>query len=170
LLCYDQIMQDLARVQRATRRIPKERHKMLGLPCEFLKSQIIYDGLCQRYSIQFGSGIRSGLNEDYLKAKQNGLIITSLEPETDAAKPAQRSRKSGEKSGAIVEGVVQVSERLRGGDAIQSAAFGLLRASAKVAQAALQNPDDLDELEQLARKAHNALNRLQTGLERAKWG
>lgn len=134
------------------------------------KGKIIYDGLCQRYNIQFGSGIRSDLNEDYLRAKQNGLIITSLEPETHAAKPAQRSRKPGEESGAIVEGIVQMSERLRGGDAIQSAAFGLLRASAKVAQAALHNPDDLEELEQLARKAHNALNRLQTGLERAKWG
>lgn len=134
------------------------------------KEKIIYDGLCQRYNIQFGSGIRSGLNEDYMKAKQNGLIITSLEPETQAAKPPRRSRRPGEESGAMVEGIVQASERLRGGDAIQSAAFGLLRASAKVAQAALHNPDDPDELERLARKAHNALNRLQTGLERAKWG
>jgi len=134
------------------------------------KGKIIYDSLCQFYNIQFGSGIRSGLNEDYMKAKQNGLIITSFEPETSAGKPTQRSRKPGEESGAIVEGIVQMSERLRGGDAIQSAAFGLLRASAKVAQAALHNPDDLDELEQLPRKAHNALNRLQTGLERAKWG
>jgi hypothetical protein len=134
------------------------------------KGKIIYDGLCQRYNIQFGGGIRSGLNEDYLRAKQNGLIITSLEPETYAGKSAQRSRKPGEESGAIVEGIVQMSERLRGGDAIQSAAFGLLRASAKVTQAALHNPDDPDELEQLARKAHNALNRLQIGLERAKWG
>jgi hypothetical protein len=134
------------------------------------KGKIIYDSLCQFYNIQFGGGIRSDLNEDYLKAKQNGLIITSLEPETQTAKPSQRSRKPGEESGAIVEGIVQASERLRGGDAIQSAAFGLLRASAKVAQAALHNPDDPDELERLARKAHNALNRLQTGLERAKWG
>ncbi len=134
------------------------------------KGKIIYDGLCQRYNIQFGGGIRSGLNEDYLRAKQNGLIITSLEPETHSAKPPQRSRKPGEESEAMVEEIVKASERLRGGEAIQSAAFGLLRASAKVVQAALHNPDDLEELEQLARKAHNALNRLQTGLERAKWG
>jgi hypothetical protein len=58
---------------------------------------------------------------------------------------------------------------LRGGTAIQSAAFGLLRASVKVVQAALQDPNELEDLQQLGRKVHNALNRLQTGLERAKY-
>lgn len=134
------------------------------------KGKITYDGLCQRYNIHFGGGIRSGLKEQYMTAKQNGSIITSLEPEIYAAKPSQRSRKPGEESEAVVEEIVKASERLRGGDAIQSAAFGLLRASAKAVQAALRNPDDPEELQQLARKAHNALNRLQTGLERAKWG
>ncbi len=133
------------------------------------KGKIIYDGLCQRYNVYFGKGIRSGLNEEYMTAKQNGLIITALDPETYSAKPAQHSRKPDKESEAIVEEIIVASERLRGGTAIQSAAFGLLRASAKVVQAALQNPNELEELQQLGRKAQNALNRLQNGLERAKY-
>lgn len=134
-----------------------------------LKGAITYDGLCQRYNIYFGRGIRSGLNEEYMKAKQNGLIITTLEPETYGAKPAQRVRKPEQASEPIVEEIVRMSEQLRGGAALQSAAFGLLRASAKVVQAALREPDGVEELEQLGRKVQNALNRLQTGLERAKY-
>ena len=133
------------------------------------KGVISYDGLCQRYNIHFGRGIRTGLNEEYMKAKQNGLIITTLEPETYGARPTQRVRKPAEASEAIVEEIVRTSDQLRGGTAIQSAAFGLLRASAKVVQAALREPDEVEELEQLGRKVQNALNRLQTGLERAKY-
>jgi hypothetical protein len=133
------------------------------------KGMIIYDGLCQRYNIHFGRGIRTSLNEEYMKAKQNGLIITTLEPETYPVRPAQHIRKPDEQSEAIVEEIIRASERLRGGTAIQSAAFGLLRASVKVVQAALQDPNELEDLQQLGRKVHNALNRLQTGLERAKY-
>jgi hypothetical protein len=131
------------------------------------KGMIIYDGLCSRYNIYFGKGIRTSLNEAYMKAKQNGRIIIALDPETYSTQTTQRSRKPDQDSGLIMEDIIRASERMRGGDAIQNAAFGLLRASAKVAQAALHNPGDLYELMQLGRKAQNALNRLQTGLVRA---
>lgn len=133
------------------------------------KGKIIYDGLCSRYSIYFGKGIRSSLNEEYMKAKQNGRIIIALDPETYSARPSQRSRKPDQDSGLIMEEIIRASERMRGGDAIQNVAFGLLRASAKVAQAALHNPDNLEELIQLGRKAQTALNRLQNGLIRANY-
>jgi hypothetical protein len=133
------------------------------------KGVITYDGLCQRYNIHFGRGIRAGLNEEYMKAKQNGLIITTLEPDTDKAKPAQQLHKPDKEFEAIVEEIIKASERLRGGTAIQSTAFGLLRASAKVVQAALRDPNEPDELYKFGRKAQNALNRFQTGLGRAKY-
>ncbi len=132
------------------------------------KGKIIYDGLCQTYNILFGRGIRSRLNEEYMAAKQNGLIITTLEPETLSVKPARQLRKPDRESEVIVEGIIEASERLKGGTAIQSAAFGLLRASARVVQSALQNPNESEELQRLGRKVHNALNRLQVGLDRAK--
>jgi hypothetical protein len=44
------------------------------------KGQIIYDGLLRSHNIFFGSGVRSDLNETYMITKQNGRIITTLEP------------------------------------------------------------------------------------------
>jgi len=132
------------------------------------KGKIIYDGLCRSYSIYFGGGIRSSLKEEYAAAKQNGRIMISLEPEAFSAKPAQPSRQLDKASEATVAGIMKASERLRGGTTIQSTTFGLLRASAKVVQAALQSPDQLEGLSRLARQVHTVVNRLQKVLERAE--
>jgi hypothetical protein len=67
----------------------------------------------------------------------------------------------------IVAEIGKMSEKIRGGTVIQSAALGVLRAGAKVAQSAAQEPDDLDELSRLGRQVQSALKRLQTALERA---
>jgi hypothetical protein len=132
------------------------------------KGKIVYDGVLKGYNVLFGGGIRSSLKEEYMTAKQNKRIITTLEPE--AAGPAQkeRKRKPGKDWGPTVEEIVQVSERMRGGPAIQSAAFGLFRASARLTQAAIQQPEDLDELWHLEQQARRALSRLQTVLDRAE--
>lgn len=132
------------------------------------KGQIIYDGLLRGYNVIFGGGIRSDLNEEYMAAKQNNRIITTLEPEL--AEPPQSTRKDKSAPGlepAVVQ-VVQASEQLKGGSAVQNAAFGLLRASARLAQAAVQQPDDLQELWRLEQQIRRALTRLQTTLERAE--
>lgn len=42
------------------------------------KDKIVYDGLMSCYSISFGPGIRSGLNESYKEAKARHGIVTSL--------------------------------------------------------------------------------------------
>jgi hypothetical protein len=131
------------------------------------KGKIVYDGVLQGYNVIFGGGIRSGLKEEYMAAKQNERIITTLEPEL--ASPTRGKReKPGKDWGPVVEEVVKASEQMRGGPAIQSAAFGLLRASARVTQAAVEQPDDLDELWRLGQQAQRALSRLQTALERAE--
>ena len=131
------------------------------------KGKIIHDGLYRSYSIDFGRGIRSSLNEDYAAAKQNGRIILALEPEAFSAKPAQPSRQLDKESEAIVAEIMRATERLRGGTAIQRTAFALLRASAKVVQAALQSADQLDELWRLGHQVHTAVNRFQKVLGRA---
>ena len=147
------------------RRPPIMIHAVL-LP---FKGRIVYDGALKGYNIVFGGGIRSRLNEEYMAAKQNGRIITTLEPELAKPAEAKRPPKPGKDWGPLVEEVVAASQQMRGGPAIQSAAFGLLRASAKLAQAAVQRPDDLDELWRLEQQARRALSRLQTVLNRAEW-
>ena len=131
------------------------------------KGKIIYDGMLSPYSIHFGPGIRSSLNEVYMAAKQNGRIITTLEPEL--AKPAREKRKrSAQDWGSAVDDLVQMASKMKGGPAIQSAAFSLLRASAQLAQSAVHDPDDLDKLWDQERKVRRALTRLQTMLNRAE--
>jgi hypothetical protein len=132
------------------------------------KGKIVYDGLCRSYEIYLGAGIRAGLKEEYLAAKQNGRIITSLESDTTPAKPPRQPRELDRVSEAALTQIAKMSEQLRGGTVIQSATLGLLRASAKVAQSASQNPDDLKELWRLGRQVQTALNRLQKVLERAE--
>ncbi len=131
------------------------------------KGKIVYDGTLNSYNIYFGGGIRSRLKEEYMTAKQNGRIITTLEPEL--AQPARQTReKPGKDWRPMVGDMVKAANKMKGGPAIQSSAFSLLRASAQLAQAAVHNPDDLDELWKLERRARTALTRLQTALNRAE--
>ena len=130
------------------------------------KGKIVYDGTLNFYNIYFGKGIRTGLNEEYMAAKQNNRIITTLEPEL--AKPARREKKLGKDWRSVVDDLVKVTDKMKGGPPVSSSAFSLLRASAELAQAAVHNPDDLDELWKLERRARTALTRLQTALDRAE--
>lgn len=128
------------------------------------KGKIIYDGLMSGYNIFFGGGIRSNLNEVYMAAKQNDRIITTLEPEL--VQPTRK--KPGKDWRAEVDELVKRTDKIKGGPAVQSSAFNLLRASAKLAQAAVHNPDDLDRLWNLERRVRTALTRLQTTLDRVE--
>lgn len=131
------------------------------------KGQIVYDGLLKIYNVSFGSGIRSDLQEKYMVAKQNARIITTLEPEADVKARVESPGKSSQEWLAIVEEIAKASERMRGGPVVQGAALTLLRASSKVAEAALKRKDG-EDLWQLTRLAQNALRRLQTVLQRVK--
>ncbi|MCX5970700.1 MAG: hypothetical protein NTV14_04265 [Coprothermobacterota bacterium] len=147
-----------------------------GLPLPILveavllpyKGQIIYDGLCKRYEIHFGSGVRKNLTEEYLAAKQNGRIQISLDAGAEFGQSFSQERALAAESGKVVAEIVQSSGRLRGGTAIQSAAFGVLRASAKTVEAAVLHPEDLAEIQQAGRQVSNALKRLGKVLERAE--
>jgi hypothetical protein len=131
------------------------------------KGKIVYDGMLSFYNVYFGRGIRSGLNEAYMAAKQNGRITTTLEPELE--KPARKKRAAPSKDwGPVVDDLVQTTGKMKGGPTVQSSAFSLLRASALLAQAAVHYPEDLDELWDQERKVRRALTRLQTVLNRAE--
>ncbi len=131
------------------------------------KGKIVYDGLLSSYNIFFGGGIRSDLNEIYMAAKQNDHIITTLEPELAQAARPRRKTLSRDWRPEMDE-LVQRADKIKGGPPVLSSAFNLLRASAKLAQAAAHNPDDLDRLWNLERRVRTALTRLQTALDRAE--
>jgi hypothetical protein len=70
--------------------------RMTLLPFE---GRITYDGLLAPYSVYFGSGIRSNLNDIYRSASERGTIITSLEaaavamPQQSRAQIAKDNKK-----------------------------------------------------------------------------
>jgi hypothetical protein len=131
------------------------------------RGRIVYDGLVKGYTIMFGGGIRAELQETYLVAKQQGRILTTLE--ADVVEPV-RSGRQGSSRGwrGVVDGLVETAEKLQGGSVVQSAAFALVRASARLTQAAVHHPDDVAGLWQLERQVRRALTRLQTTLDRAE--
>jgi hypothetical protein len=77
------------------------------------KGRIVYDGMLSFYNIHFGGGIRRGLNEEYMAAKQNDRIITTLEPEL--TQPTRKKRKPGRDWGPVVDGLVEATTELKGG-------------------------------------------------------
>ncbi len=103
-----------------------------------------------------------------MAAKQNHRIIETLEPERQQKKPA--SRKPPGDWGPVVDELVKTTGKLKGGQSpVQGTAFSLLKASARLAQAAIHDPDDLDALRKLEASVRRALRRLETVLERAEY-
>lgn len=126
------------------------------------KGNIIYDGLIQSYSIHFGSGIKSRLKDQYMKAKQQGTIIYSLgyhanaNPVISVAKP-NASVINWQKE---VSALSEIAHKLKGGGgqpSINSSVFSLVKASIEMANSAVSSPEDLDALYQAIKKANKAL-------------
>ncbi len=130
------------------------------------KGRIIYDGLISAYPIYFGSGIKSELKEIYLAAKQQGRIIVSLEPGVAKFSGPKKPSKDWRPD---VAAIVKASNKLKGEDVpIQSEAFSLLKASARLAQAAVESPDDLEALRKKLRRVQSAARKLEDALMRAE--
>lgn len=114
--------------------------------------------------------MRELLNEIYMVAKQNRCIIETLEPERQPRKKKQVPRKPPPDWRPVVDELVKMTEGLKGGQSpVQSPAFSVLKASARLAQAAVHDPDDLDALWEMGRSVQKALRRLETVLDRAEW-
>jgi len=132
------------------------------------KGKIVYDGMLEAYNIFIGGGIRTGLNEEYMAAKQNNRIVTTLEPEAAPQIQVMHQQKPGKDWNPVVEELVRACENLQGGSPVQNAAFALLRDSARMVQSAVQQPDNLEEIWRSKQQVQKTLKRLQTVLERAE--
>lgn len=133
------------------------------------KGRIIYDGLLETYNMMFGAGIRRDLNEIYQRAKQAGTIIEALEPGVEAA-GKEKPKKPARDWRPVLDGLVETTEQLRQAETIiQTRAFGVLKTSARLAQAAAHDPNDLEKLYELGQRVQTALRQLETVLNRAQW-
>ena len=126
------------------------------------KGRIVYDGLLSGYSIHFGGGIRSNLNQTYMAAKENGRIITSLEP--DLATPSRvELRKS---IAPQLEEVAESLAKVKGESPLQKSALALARASIDLSLAQEKGILVSAEVEKRARKIFRESGRLLEMLER----
>jgi transposase len=133
------------------------------------RGRIVYDGLFNAYRVYFGAGIRGDLKESYMAAKQNRRIIETLEPERAPPSKPRSARKPARDLRPVVDEVVSTANRLRGGQSpVQRPAFSLLKASARLAQAAVHDPEDVDALWVQWQRVHRALRRMETTLDRAE--
>jgi hypothetical protein len=133
------------------------------------KGRIIYDGLFQTYNIFFGGGIKGNLKEIYMAAKQNQRLIETLEPGHRAQQQKKARSKPGRDWRPEVDELVKEANKLKGEKVpIQSEAFSLLKASARLTQAVVHNPDDLDALWKLNKRVDRALRKLEKTLYRAE--
>ncbi len=133
------------------------------------KGRTIYDGLLIYRNIIFGSGIRGNLNETYQAAKQADTIIESLEPGVEPERKPKRKKLVRDWS-PVVDGILETTEQLKQAENVfQTRAFSVLKASARLAQAAAHDPDKLDEIARQVKGVQRALRQLETALSRAGW-
>jgi hypothetical protein len=109
------------------------------------RDRIVYDGLITSYSIYFGKGFRTSINEAYNRLKESEGIIEQLVNE--AGGPQSRThlasrlpRKPAPDWRPALDEIVAQTERMRRADTkLQEAALSLLRAAAHLTQAALED-------------------------------
>ncbi len=128
------------------------------------KGKIIYDGSLAVYQITFGGGIRRRLSEEYMRAKNTGRIIETLEPGLVEHKLHKKKNGGAEKQmKKAVDELVSKATKLKGSSPVQTTAFSLFKASANLAQSAAHDPEDylrLADFEKKVRRAHRKLLRL----------
>ena len=129
------------------------------------KGRIIYDGLLQSYSVYFGGGISRNAADQYRAAKMKGMIIESLDPDWKPIIAKPRLEKDWR---PVLDELSEKASKLKaGGDdpAIHAPAFKLLQASLNFARTAVENPDDLDELDKALHKVGLAIKKIDKTLD-----
>jgi hypothetical protein len=122
------------------------------------RGRIVWDGLVEVSPIFAGPGIRRRFKENYLKAKESGAIVRTL------GEPAPLPARAPRDWRPAVADIALAADRLgKPQTRLQAAAFALLQASARLAQAALD--DDPEAVHEAARKAQSALRKVVVGLE-----
>lgn len=129
------------------------------------KGKLIYDGLLRSYNIHFGGNTKSNLKEDYMRAKQNGRIIDSLNKTPKATKKAITT-KNYDKD---IKDLLRISKKLRGGanqPILNSPVFSLVKAATELADQAVIKQSDVNEIYRTLHKLDRARNKLVTILDR----
>ena len=105
-----------------------------------------------------------------MAAKQNGQIIESLAPGLQPGPVSQRNTQHKD-WGPSLDKLMIEAKKLRSGSGqppIQRPAFSLVKASLELAQSAVHDPDELDELWRFLKKVERALEQIETTLNRAE--
>ncbi|MFH0822384.1 MAG: hypothetical protein V2B18_06500 [Pseudomonadota bacterium] len=124
--------------------------------------RIIYDGLFNTYSINFGGGIRRSLREQYLTAKQNNRIIDSFESPPSSKQSRTQPLKDWEPE---INDLYERAKHLKAGSnspMTHGAAFGLVKAGLEFAQAAVSHSKDLNALYKSLDKVRRELKKAYT--------
>jgi len=132
------------------------------------KERIIFDRYFTFYSIHFGGGIRRRLKEIYMRAKQNGRIVTTLDPALQQEQELASQPQPATDLMPVTDEIVALAGKLKGRSPVQEAAYRLLKASAKLAQTAAAAPDDIGQMWDDADAARKAGDRCLKVLQRAE--
>ena len=133
------------------------------------KGSLIY-GLLEGYGVHLGSGVKQDLKEQYLRAKQTGQIITALdhgEPEILQGHE-QHSIKSVDWSKELDQ-LSTISKKLKGGmgqHPINGPIFSLVKASIKMANYAIEHPDDSEAMFKDLDRVERAINKIEDTIYR----
>jgi hypothetical protein len=138
------------------------------------RDRIIYDGIMGFYRITFGAGIRWNLSDQYSILKEsNGIIVCLVDPEGKAQARSIQTRRIPPRSApdwrhAIDRIVAQVQIMRPTDTRLQGAALQLLRATAALARATLQQGGEGDEPASYLRSVRRALTNVETQLQQ-RW-
>lgn len=125
------------------------------------KGRIIYDGLLDVYDVTLNSNIKRDLREMYGQARRQDLLFTSLGR-------YKNGRSATPHWETEIETIIKLSAKLRGNrqQPLHAPVFGLLKASAKLAETAVSDPDNADALWSQYKKIRQTLNKIEATLER----
>ncbi len=129
------------------------------------EGKIVYDGLITTYSIYFGPGIRSSTSKQYNQLKEREGIIEQLvdaegQPHILTSLARQKPRKPAPDWRPVIDEMAAKAEKMRQADTkLQGATLELLRASARLSQAAFSDPHP--DLSSALRQVRNALAKVQ---------
>jgi hypothetical protein len=131
------------------------------------QGKIVYDGVLHSFNVFFGRGIADDLKETYLAAKQQGKIITGLEPGTSTPpKSTPSATKSWEPE---LRELAALAAKLKGGAGqppLYGPAFSLVRASLEFAELAVESVPDIAQLEKGLKKLDRAFRQAETVVTR----
>lgn len=128
------------------------------------KGQIIYDGIVAPYTVHFGKGIRTDLDVIFRRLKQKEGIVEQLSGADGKAQILTNlktpTQPAPDWKPTIDELVTQADKMRRADTPEQTAALGLLRAAAHLAQTAYDQPNAVSSNLKPVRRALNRLESL----------